>query len=86
MPKLARIKTSISQSGLNRKLIPFVDFHSILAIYFSVFRWFILIAKSESKLNYKRGKPPDKRRHQMEMNDYTELIQRKEAYFVSFTM
>jgi hypothetical protein len=44
----------------------------------------ILTGKSESKLNYKRGKPPDKRRHQMEMNHYTELIQKKEALFVSF--
>ncbi|CAB3996892.1 Hypothetical predicted protein [Paramuricea clavata] len=39
--------------------------------------------KSESKLNYKRGKPPDKRRHQLEMSHYTELIQKKEALFKS---
>ena len=39
--------------------------------------------KSESRLNYKRGKPPDKRRHQMEINQLTEEIQRKEACFKS---
>ena len=37
-------------------------------------------------MNYKRGKPPDKRRHHMEMNKYTELIHQKEALFVSFAL
>ena len=46
---------------------------------------YIFIGKADSsRLNYKRGKPPDKRRHQMEMNQYTDLIQGKEALFVSF--
>ena len=44
----------------------------------------ILTGKVNEKFNYKRGKPPDKRRYQLEMSHYTDLIHEKEAIFVSF--
>lgn len=34
---------------------------------------------------YKRRKPPDQRRHQMEMEEIKNLIREKEALFVSFS-